>query len=234
MSTMSSLDRTVRVVRMQLINRQTYIWVPLLILGGSLALTIVIWTMIPYDGPKYGGASQAPLWYFFAVGIQALTLSFPFSQAMSVTRREFYLGTLLTALATSFILAAIFVFGGLLETATGGWGLNGYYFKLDWIWQQGPAAAGLFYLVAAMLFFVIGFTAATVYKRFGTLWLTIVLLAVAVLMVAAAWTITMTQSWPAIWTAVTTAGPLSAALWGLAVLVVLGVASFLVIRRATP
>ena len=56
-------------------------------------------------GPKYGGGAQAPLWYFDVVGIQALTLTFPFSQAMSVTRREFFLGTLLTAAFTSSILA---------------------------------------------------------------------------------------------------------------------------------
>ena len=93
------MSRTLNVVRMQFVNRQTYIWVPLLVLVGAFVLSLMIFAMIPDDGVKVGGGSQAPLWYFLVVGVQSLTLTFPFSQAMSVTRREFYLGTLLTAAA---------------------------------------------------------------------------------------------------------------------------------------
>jgi hypothetical protein len=225
---------TLRVVRMQLINRQTYVWVPILIIGASLALSIVIFALIPYDEPKYSGASQAPLWYFLAVGIQALTLSFPFSQAMSVTRRAFFGGTLLTAAMTSAILAVVFIVGGLIETATDGWGLNGYYFKLDWVWQDGPAVAGLAYFVIAMVLFLLGFTGATIYKRFGLLWLTVAWVAVAVVMVGAAALVTFTDSWPVVWTGIANAGPLGVALWGIVVGAVLSLASYGLIRRATP
>ena len=38
-----------------------------------------------FDAVKAGGAASAPLWYFMALGIGALTFTFPFSQAMSVT-----------------------------------------------------------------------------------------------------------------------------------------------------
>ncbi len=92
-------------------------------------------------GPFYGGGQQAPIWYFGVVGIQALTLTFPFSQAMSVTRWEFYLGTLLTAALTSAILAVIAVVGGLIEQATDGWGINGWFFALPWVWAYGAASA---------------------------------------------------------------------------------------------
>ena len=88
-------NRTLSVVRMQLINKQTYIWIPLIILGGAFVLAMAIYAILAgsgVPGPFYGGGAQAPLWYFGIVGIQALTLTFPFSQAMSVTRREFYLG----------------------------------------------------------------------------------------------------------------------------------------------
>lgn len=37
------MNRTLKVVRMQLINRATYIWVPLLILAGAYAITLVVW-----------------------------------------------------------------------------------------------------------------------------------------------------------------------------------------------
>ena len=124
------MTRTLNVVRMQLINRQTFVWVPLLILGGSLALSLVIFSLIPYEGEKCGGAAQSTYWYFLALGVLAMSATFPFSQAMSVTRREFYLGTLATAALASGILAALFIVGGFIEQATNGWGLNGYYFYI--------------------------------------------------------------------------------------------------------
>ena len=66
------MSRTLNVVRLQLVNRMTFIWIPLIILFGSLAFTLIVFSMIPADGVKYGGGSQAPLWYFLAIGIQAI------------------------------------------------------------------------------------------------------------------------------------------------------------------
>ena len=56
------MNRTFNVMRMQLVNRQTYVWMPLIILGGSFVLSLMIYALIPTDAPKYGGAAQAPLW----------------------------------------------------------------------------------------------------------------------------------------------------------------------------
>ena len=134
------MNRTLNVVRLQLVNKMTYIWIPLIILVGALGLTLAIYAILSgsgVPGPFYGGGSQAPLWYFLVVGIQALTFSFPFSQAMSITRREFYLGTLLTAALTAAILSTVFVLGGFIEIATDGYGMNGYFFRIDWMWAAG-------------------------------------------------------------------------------------------------
>jgi len=228
------MSRTLNVVRMQLINKQTYIWIPLIILAGAFALSLAVYAIIPSDGVKIGGGSQAPLWYFGVVGVQALTLTFPFSQAMSVTRRAFFLGTLLTAAITSAILAAIFVVGGLVEKATNGWGMNGWFFWLDWIWASGALGAGLFYFVLALMFFIVGFWAATIYKRFGSLWLTVILVGLGVLFVGALFVIGRLDAWAAVFTWFATQGAVGLALWGLALIVVLAAASFGTLRRATP
>lgn len=231
------MNRTLNVVRMQLVNRQTYIWVPLIVLGGSFAIALAIYAMIASAGvpePKYGGGAQAPLWYFAVVGVQALTLVFPFSQAMSVTRREFYFGTVLTAVMTSAILAAVFMIGGLIEQANDGWWMNGYFFYLPWIWEAGPLAAGFVFFVVALLFFIVGFWAATIYKRFGNLWLTVCLLAVALGLVLIAWLITLSESWPTVWEWIMTQGALGLAGWGMALILVLAVSSWATVRRAIP
>lgn len=231
------MSRIVNVVRLQLINRMTYVWIPLIILGGAFVMALAIYAILynsGIQGPFYGGGAQAPLWYFGIVGIQALTLTFPFSQAMSITRREFYLGTLLTAVLTSLILAAIFVVGGFIELATNGWGVNGWFFRLDWVWESGPAAAGLFYFVTAMMFFVVGFWCATVYKRFGAFGLTILLVGLGLLFVAGLFLVGRLNAWGVVFEWFAAQGALGLSLWGLVVIVALSAISYGTLRRSIP
>lgn len=228
------MSRTLNVVRMQLINRNTYIWIPLIILAGAFVLSLAVYAIIPGDGLKVGGAAQAPLWYFLVVGTQALTLTFPFSQAMGVTRREFFVGTFLTAMLTSAILSGVFVVGGLIERATDGWGMNGWIFYLEPIWAGGPLGALAFYFIIAMLFFSIGFWSATIYKRFGGLWLTVVLVGLGLLLVAAMWFVGRVNAWAQVFTWLGEQGISGLALWSLVLIALLAVTSFVPLRRAVP
>lgn len=228
------MNRTWNVVRMQLINKQTYVWVPLIVMSGAFVLTLLIWAMIPEGGVKYSGGAQAPYWYFGVVGVQSLTLTFPFSQAMSVTRREYFFGTTLTASLTAAMLATIYVIGGYIERATGGWGMGGYYFSLDWIWNPGPAVAWLLYFAIAMVFFMVGFGAATFYKRFGSVLLTVFLVGLGLAFVGLLWLIGRLEAWPAVGEWIAAQGTVGIALWTLLVAAVIGTLSFAPLRRAVP
>ena len=44
------MNRTLSVVRMQLINKQTYIWIPLIILGGAFVLSLAIYAILAGSG----------------------------------------------------------------------------------------------------------------------------------------------------------------------------------------
>lgn len=231
------MNRTLNVVRMQLVNRQTYIWVPLTVLAGALVISLAVYGIIASSGVEtdmFGGGAQAPLWYFAVVGAQAMTLTFPFSQAMSVTRREFYLGTLLSAGLTGAILAIVFVIGGLIEQATNGWGMNGYIFYLPWLWEAGPVGAGFVFFTLAMVFFVIGFWGATLFKRWGTIAVTIVIFGFSLLAVGALWLIARTNAWAQVFGWIGDQGAVMLAVWGLVLTVVLGGVSYLTLRRSVP
>ncbi len=228
------MSRTLNVVRMQLVNRQTFIWIPLIILGGAFLVTMLIWAMLPPGATKYSGGSQGPLWYFVAVGVMAFAYTFPFSQAMSVTRREYFLGTLLTAALTSGILTAIFLVGGAIELATDGWGVNGWFFYLPWVWDQGTAVAGLGYFVLAMLLFVVGMWCAILYKRFGTVVLVTILVGLAVLLVGAMWLVGRLDAWGAVGHWLGTSGVLGLTACGAVVAAVLAAVSYLILRRTAP
>jgi hypothetical protein len=227
-------NRMLNVVRLQFVNRQTFIWVPALVLGGAWALTLLIIWVIEGAGEtevKAGGGSQAPLWYFLAIGIQAMTMTFPFSQAMSLTRREFYIGSLAAAAVSGFGMSLVFVLLGLVEQATGGYGMNGYFAYLDWLWVAGPFAAGLTYFVLTMFFFILGFWFATIYKRFGTLTLVIVMLGIGLALVGLVALATWQDAWPAVWEWILAAGSLGLTLWGILLTAVLAGGSYLTLRR---
>ncbi|MFB8188934.1 hypothetical protein ACFC14_06380 [Microbacterium sp. NPDC055988] len=228
------MRRTFNVIRLQLINKGTFIWYPLMILGAAVVISVIIYAMIPGDGPKYGGGGQAPLWYFFAIGMSAMTLTFPFSQAMSITRREFFLGTLLTAILGSALMGILFLIGGGIEVATNGYGVHGYLFYLPWLWDAGPLGAFVVYFTLALFFFVIGFTGATIYKSWGQLVLLIVSIGLALVLVALVFLATRLELWGHVGAAINDLGALGLALWMLLLTAVFTGVSFLAFRRTIP
>lgn len=231
------MNRTAHVIRMQFVNRQTFIWIPLMVLGGAFIITLGIYAIIQSFGVTEGtilGGSQAPLWYLAVVGGYAMSLTFPFSQAMSVTRREFFLGTLGAAVIAAIGFAVIYVVGGLLELATDGWWMKAYFFHLGWLWEHGPLAALLTYFTLALLFFLFGFWGATIYKRFGVAILVITLLAIAIVLLAITWFVVRSGGWEAVWSWFAVQSALSLTLWGLVLVAVLAVTSYLTLRRAIP
>ena len=92
---------------------------------------------------------------------------------MSITRREFHVGTLLTAGLTSAILAAVCAIGRVIEDATHGWGVNGYFFYI-WLTDGTGYTTWLVFFALALLFFIIGYASATVYRRWGGIGLTVI------------------------------------------------------------
>ncbi|QPE04659.1 hypothetical protein IT882_00310 [Microbacterium schleiferi] len=227
------MNRIGNVVRMQFVNRQTYVWLPLIILGSAFLVTLLIWSMLPLEAMKYGGGAQAPMWYFFVLGILSLTQTFPFSQAMSVTRREFFLGTLLSSAVTGFILSAIVLVGGLIEQATNGWGMNGYFFALGWLVSGGPLVGAAVVFALTMVFFVSGFVIGTIYRRFGPLVLTVILVGLALLLLGALWVIGQLDAWAPVFGWIATQGPGGLAIGLVIAFIALSGIGYGLLRRVT-
>lgn len=231
----AGLGRTLKVVRLQYINRQTFFWIPLMVLAAAVVISVLVYVILPAeanDVAKYGGGAQAPMWYFLVVGIQALTLTFPFSQALSLSRKEFYAGSLLACALASAVLAALLIALGFVEQATTGYGVNGYVAYNPWVWEHGWAAAWFAYFLMSLLAFTLGFVFAVVYKRFGQVALTAVLIGLGLLLLGSLYLVTQMQWWAEVGRWFVSTGAFGLSLWLVPVYLVLTLLGYAVLRRA--
>lgn len=228
------MNRAIKVARLQLANKWTLIGVPLVILGACLVVSLAIFALIPSGSEKFSGAGQAPLWYFFAVGIQSLTLTFPFSQGLSVSRRAYFLGTVGLVLVISLGWALLYWLLGVIENATNGWGVNGHMFHFPWV-SDGPwYRTVLFFWIATMFLFFVGFWGATLYKRWRTTGLLITGIGLAVIVLGAAAIVNLANGWVTVGTWFAAQTTMSIGGYVAILVALLGIGSFLTLRRATP
>jgi len=228
------MDRILKVVRLQNLNKMTFIGIPLIILGGAFVLSLLIFALIPVTpalGYKFaGGAPVAPMWYFMGAGIYALTLTFPFSQAMSVTRRDFYLGTMAIAALASIGMSLIFTVGGYIEQAFNGWGLEGRFFRIPGLWDESPWLQALTYFTAMMLLFTLGFVFTVIYRRWGRTIMLVVLLGIIALILVLGFVAIKFGFWVAMFEAIAGIGLWGWTFIGIGITAVLAVLSYLPLR----
>ncbi|BCW84791.1 hypothetical protein NicSoilE8_24640 [Arthrobacter sp. NicSoilE8] len=228
------MSRTMAVARMQLINRWTFIGWPLVILASSFLMSLAIFALIPVDEAKYGGGSQAPLWYFMVLGIQSMTLVFPFSQGLSISRKAFYAGSLGLFAVIALGMSVLYLLGGAIEKATNGWGVSGYFFNIPWITDGPWYSTAAFFFVVMMLMFIVGFWFATIFKRWGTAGVLISTLGTAMVLVGFVALATVQQWWGSVGAWFAQQSPLSISRWTALLCVVLAAGSYSTLRRATP
>ncbi|MCC3267222.1 hypothetical protein [Arthrobacter gengyunqii] len=229
------MNRPLAVARMQLLNKWIYLGIPAIILVSSTLIAVAILAVIPdTGGTRMALSGQAVMWYFLGIGVQALTLTFPFSQAMSVSRRSFYIGTLGLFAVMALGLGVLYWLLGLVEKATNGWGVNGAIFAIPWIVQSAWYTQILLYFALSTLLFMFGFWFATVYKRWRTTGLLVALIGFAVILLGAVASATWTDSWAAVGAWFVQLTPLALTGWLLLGGVVLAAGSYGTLRRATP
>lgn len=227
------MNRIMNVVRMQMLTKMTFVWVPLIILTSTFLFTLAIFALIPTDETKYGGGIQAPLWYLMAMGIQAVSLTFPFSQAMSVTRKEFYLGSMLMGTLAVAALTVLVTIGGFIEQATNGWGVNGLFFRLSLpLWEESPALAMLTFFIAGLFLFTIGFFFATIYRRWGTIAVVTASVVLGIVLLGAVFVLTKFELWGAAGEFFLALGSWGTLGLGFVITAIVAVASYTPLRRS--
>lgn len=238
----SAFARVPSALRLQFQPAVTLITVPVMIFFGSWLIAVGIGLWIYHEGsltadePFYTGASQSTLWALVFLAAYSASHTFPFSMALSYSRRTFMMGVLLAFGGVSASYGAAFGLAAGLERITDGFGIESYTFNLPYL-VDGPGglvAAGAFAAVVCLLLMLTGFFWAILYRRVGLVMLWIILLGAAVVILGLVMVIFQTDGWPVIWEWLLEQSAASLAAWSVLPVAGLAVLNYAVLRRATP
>lgn len=239
------VSRIGSVVRLHFVNPVTVLATPSIVIAAIFVINVAVWWIVgtsvtsaadradATEGFQWSGASWWIFVYVMVVAIQSMNSTFAYAQGMSVTRRTYYVGSSVAFVLLSALWTVVFTVLGLIESATGGWGLGGRMFTATYF-TENPATRSLVVFVAFLFFSFVGAAIGTVFVRWRGIGVTLTLLGVGLLLAGLATLATVAGAWPAIGDGLSSAGPTGIALWSLVVTAVVGLAGYLNLRRATP
>lgn len=236
----SSFARLPSAFRLQFTVASQMIWVPLSVffLSWVLAIGIGLWLRHLGDGtgdPFYTGASQATIWCLAFIAAYSASHTFPFSMALSYSRRIFVLGAFLAFATVSAGFGALFSIAILLERATGGFWAESYTFDLPLMTQNaGALGAGVLAGTVCLGAMMIGFFWSILYRRVSLALLWVIALALVALLAVSVMVLTQNGWWPQVFDWLAVQSSYSFAGWLLLLTLGLTAVNYLVIRRAAP
>lgn len=225
----------INVARYHLVHRFNYLILPWMVMAFAFLVDVIILAMTPagHTSHRYVGGLGSIVVIVFILGTQSVARSLPFGLALGISRRSYYLGTALLAVALSAIAAVVITVGQVIERATDGWGISMAFFRVPYILDGPWYRTGLTSFVALLLLFVYGMWFGLVYRRWNLVGLVAFLAAQITVLLMGALVATWTHGWPDVggfFSAVSATG-LTGLLAALAA--VLFVGGFVTMRRVT-
>lgn len=241
----SSFARVPAAFRLQFTVPSAMIGVPAMVFISAwvIALGIAFWIHFGTDRgpeaamePMYTGASQAALWCLAFMAAYSATHAFPFSMALSFSRRVFVIGAFLAFAVLSVGFGVAYAFAAWVERITNGYGIEAYNFDLPYL-TDGPggiASAGLALAVLCLLLMLATFGFTILYKRLGLRLFWAVLLGLVVVLAAVATLITTNGGWGSVGEWFLQQSALSLTGWLILPTVGVGLLTYAAIRKSVP
>jgi hypothetical protein len=192
------MNRVLGAARMHVAHPLVIFGIPWMVVGISFAINVPIWGLgdiAAQDPDAFTGGLASLYITVLVVFVQAVTAMFPFAMGLSLSRRAFYLGTALVAVAQALGYGIALTVLAAVESATGGWGVGLTFFAPGRLDVGNPALQVLVYAVPMLACAFVGIGIGVVFKRWGTggVWaLTLASLATAGLLVVL---VTWLQAW---------------------------------------
>src|SRR5690348_17224339 len=143
------MNRIKSVVSMHAKDKNSWFFIPLMVLGVSFSINVLIAYLLGGKTPIYTGGLLSIYVYMLVGGVIVVTGSFPFAIGFSIRRKDYFWGTVTMAALISAIWAVLisllsFVEGSLIHN----WGVNLHFFHLPF-WSNSSI------FVQFALFFVV-------------------------------------------------------------------------------
>ena len=201
-------NRIIAVFRLFFVNPTQMVWQPLMIYAFVFGVNWLIWLVASLapdveasgmeQGTRWSGASAFAFVWQLVVAVQAMNKTFPFALGLGATRRDYYLGTALALVTMSAAWAVLIGLLALVEDATGGWGLGGHMFAVNYFGDDGPLMR-TWYVFLLMLFFAsLGTVAGALFVRWRTWGLLAFFAVIVVLLVGGFAWILLSDGWGAV------------------------------------
>jgi hypothetical protein len=187
----------INVARYHLVQRFNYLILPWAVMAFAFVVDVVILSTTPAGHGAhryvYGLASIAIV--VFTLGAQSVAQSLPFGLALGLSRRSYYVGTVLLALAFAVVVGALTTVGQALERGTGGWGLKMGYFRVPYLLNGPWYFTWLTTFVAITLLFVYGMWFGLVYRRWNLVGLVVFVATQITVALIAVLAVTWSHTW---------------------------------------
>jgi hypothetical protein len=163
----------VNVARYHLIRPAIYLGLPWAIMAFSFAVNLAIFRLfpghgqVPRDNTAYHvtGAVSIIYIFFFVMGLFGTGQSLPFGLALGMSRRSYYAGTALLAVALAAADGLVLTVLQAIERATGGWGEAMHFFRVPYLLDGPWYLTWLTSFVGLVLLFAYGMWFGIVYRR---------------------------------------------------------------------
>lgn len=225
------MHRVASVMRMHSKDIWSWFIVPWLVMLSSFTVNFVISFFM--DEPlKTGGLSSIYI-YMLVAGIITLAQTFPFALGMSVSRKDYYLGTSAMIILTSVGSAIMLFLLGLIEGWTGAWWSDLYFFNPPYL-SDGPLINQFIVSLVILLFmYYSGIVIAAIHKRTGRNGMFIVAAFLLMVSTVLGFLANYFNWYPSIFHWMGEQSAVDYALWMLPFIVLFAVGSYLLLRRAT-
>ena len=157
----------IKVARAQLVGGFSTFAYPWIILGLNFIIANVV--NAATGGPKNGHSGEVAAIYaaFLAMGVLSVVRGLPFGLAIGISRRSYFMGVTILALALSVVDGLLLTLLQGLESATNGWGDGLHFFRVPYILPGPWYLTWLTSFVLLAVCFVWGMWFGIVFKRWN-------------------------------------------------------------------
>jgi len=186
------------------------------------------------EGLQWSGAATFIFVWQLILAVQAMSATFPYALGFGVTRRDYYLGTVVTWVILAVGWALLFGTLAWIEEATVGWGLGGRMFSAVYFGTDGPLMRYVYAGLLFLLFLALGTISGAIWVRFKAFGVTLLWAGTAFLLVGFFALAIITNSMDRVASFFVTIGVGGTYALTLVLSLFVGIAGFFVLRKATP